>query len=195
MKKSNLTKLNNIYVKKELIEAPAKVENAGFKFISKFLKPKKIFIVSLFLIMAGYVSGCAESSINSVTSDSPYVNIDKPKLVLSGEHFGGGYTVEDTDKRTFFAGGTLTNYGNKSAYSANIRVRILDVNGSVCDDHIINLKDIDPKKSVVFDEKYEVVKNYSGFEAILTYQTEDRAQSVVLNQSTSNINNLEKNTY
>ena len=191
IQKENLTENSN----KEFHIIKQKSESRRFKAISNILKPRNFIILSLCFIIAGAITGCAESRINSVTTDSPYVANDAPKLVLSGEHFGGGYTIEDTDKRTFFTGGTITNYGNKAAYSVTIRVRILDSTGTVCDDHFIYLNDIWPSKSASFDEKYEVVKNYKGFEAILTYQTEDKIQTVVLKSTTSNINNLEKNTY
>jgi len=142
-----------------------------------------------------FMFGCAESRINSVTTDSPYTQADKPMLVLQKEHFGGGYTIEGTKKRTFPAGGEIHNYGAEPAYSAKIRVRIFDASGGAYTDFTIHLGDIGKAKFVAFDETYEVPTDYSGSEIVLTYQDSQKINSVVLKPNGQNINNQDKNSY
>lgn len=160
--------------------------------LEKIVGTLKMFAAAAALTAA---FGCAESRINSVTTDSPYTEADKPMLVLEKEHFGGGYTIEGTQKRTFFAGGELHNFGGEPAYSVNIRVRIKDRTGKEYSDFMIYLGDIGKAKSAVFDEKYEVPGDYSGSEIILTYQDSQRINSVVLKPGANNINNQDKNSY
>jgi|GEM_PF-4521500 len=159
------------------------------------LKPNKKNYWYVLIFLLSFLFGCAESRINSVTTDSPYLDSEKPVLVIKNEHFGGGYTIEGTGKRAFFAGGELFNYGARSAYSVNIRVRIYDANLAACDDHMIYLGDISPAKSASFDEKYEVISTYKDSEIILTYQDDSKINTMVLKPSTQNINDLDKNSY
>ncbi len=150
-------------------------------------------LVTIFTV-AALISGCAESRINSVTTDSPYLDVEKPMLVIKNEHFGGGYTLEN-GKRAYFAGGEIFNFGNQPAYSATIRVRIYEKNGGAYDDYNIYLGDIQPAKSAAFDEKYEVISTYGDSEISLTYQDDSKINTMILKPLVKNINNLDKNSY
>lgn len=163
--------------------------------INKFRFIYKIRILNIIILAIAFAAGCAESRINSSDSDSPYLNVERPYLALKNEHFGGGYTLEN-GKRSYFAGGEIFNYGRQSAYSATVRVRIYQTNGAAYDDHNIYLGDIAPAKSVVFEEKFEVISPYADSEVTLTYQEEsNKINSVVLKPGAKNINNLDKNSY
>jgi len=167
------------------------------KFYMKY-KSIKTSIKMIFTVLVATASltlGCMESKIQSVTTDSPYSDAANPVLVLKNEHFGGGYTIEGTAKRTYFVGGEIFNYGGVAAYSPTIRVRIYGANGSVYDDHVIYMGDILPAKSVIFDETMEVIDNYKGSEITLTYQDDSRVNTMVLKPNGENITNLDKNSY
>lgn len=151
-------------------------------------------LFTLIILMFFLTLGCGESRIHSVTSDSPYLNIDSPYLVLKNEHFGGGFTV-DNGKRTYFAGGEIWNFGNKDAYSVTIRIRIFQKNGSAYDDFNIYLGDIKATKYVQFNERFEVISPYGYSQIILTYQDDTKVHTVELNPKVSNINILEKDSY
>ncbi len=154
----------------------------------------RTLVILLALAAAAFAAGCAESRVNSITTDSPYLNSEKPMLAIKNEHFGGGYTL-DNGKRAYFAGGEIFNFGNQPAYSVNIRVRIYGAAGAAYDDHIIRLGDIGPAKSAAFDEKFEAASDYGLSEVTLTYQDDSKINTMVLKPAVKNINNLDKNSY
>lgn len=158
------------------------------------IRLEKFIILGATILTLAFAAGCVESRINSTDGDSPYLNVERPYLVIKNEHFGGGYTL-DNGKRSYFAGGEIFNFGRQSAYSVTIRIRIYQTNGAAYDDHHIYLGDISPAKSAVFDETLEVVSPYGATEVTMTYQDDTKVNSVLLKPGIKNINNLDKNSY
>jgi hypothetical protein len=137
--------------------------------------------------------GCGESVLHSTLVDQPYMAVNEPKLVLKEEHFGGGYKLPD-GRKTFFAGGKLSNCGLEDALNVRMKVRMKDGNGPSQDMEIF-LGDVKAHEEVEFNKAYFVTTLEKLDEVIMTYQFGGRIFTFPLDTTTEFIEDYDKREY